>query len=213
MSFNGGLAMNVRRSFHFGIDWVLEVAGAPVFRNRNAPTQRKPRPFVLSLAAPLALWFGLTCLASNELTSNANAASGAGPSGRTVGSGHPAASMMAQANPQAGDAAHGQALVQGQCAACHKLQQGAGPGIGPDLFGVTERNIAGASDFDYSAALKAHQGTRWSAATLDEFLKGPTVFAPGTRMALPGIASETDRRDIIAYLETLSSGGTTGQGR
>jgi cytochrome c2 len=204
--------MNVHRSFHFGSEWILQVAGAsaPVFRKRNAPTQRKERPFVLPLA--LSLCLGLTCLAS-EPASNANAASGEGASGPTAGSGRPAAPMVAQANPQAGDAAHGQALVQGQCAACHNLQQGGGPRIGPDLFGVTGRDIAGASGFDYSAALKAHQGTRWSAATLDEFLKGPTVFAPGTRMALPGIASETDRRDIIAYLETLSSGGTTGQAR
>jgi cytochrome c len=145
--------------------------------------------------------------------SHASAASGEGATGPTAGSGHPAASMLAQANPQAGDAAHGQGLAQSQCAVCHNLQQGGGARIGPDLFGVTERNIAGASGFDYSPALKAHQGMRWSAAALDEFLKGPTAFAPGTRMALPGIASDTDRRDIIAYLETLNSGGTAGQAR
>ena len=145
--------------------------------------------------------------------SHASASPGEGAVGPTAGAGHPAASTVSQTEGTGGDAAHGQALATTQCAACHDFQQGGAARVGPDLFGVTQRNIAGASGFDYSAALKAHQGAKWNATTLDDFLKSPSTFAPGTRMAIPGVASDADRRDIIAYLETLNSGGTTGGGR
>jgi len=49
---------------------------------------------------------------------------------------------------------HG-AQVAKQCAICHNLQEGQGPKIGPDLYGVVGRQVASIPSFNYSAALKA----------------------------------------------------------
>ena len=43
----------------------------------------------------------------------------------------------------------------------------------------------------------------WDPATLDHYLTAPMKVVPGTRMIFPGLPSETDRQDVIAYLETL----------
>jgi cytochrome c2 len=145
--------------------------------------------------------------------SEAKAASGEGATGPTAGSGHPAANAATGAAAEGGDAAHGAALAQAQCGACHSFQPGAGARVGPDLFGVAQRRIASTPGFSYSAALKAHQGSAWSPATLDAFLKSPTGFAPGTRMAFGGVASDQDRRDLVAFLETLSGNSATGASR
>ena len=55
---------------------------------------------------------------------------------------------------------HG-AQVAKQCGACHNFQEGQGPKVGPDLYGVVGRQIASKPGFNYSAALKAKSGT-WS---------------------------------------------------
>jgi cytochrome c len=39
---------------------------------------------------------------------------------------------------------------------------------------------------------------------LDKWLTQPTAVAPGTKMAFQGVSSEESRRDIIAYLSTLT---------
>ena len=142
--------------------------------------------------------------------SHASAASGEGAAGPTAGSGHPAAQMAEASAPSGGNAQHGAGLAQGQCGPCHSFQQGGGTRVGPDLFGVTQHNIASTPGFDYSPALKAHQGQRWSAAALDAFLKAPSSFAPGTRMAFGGVASDADRSDVIAYLQSLNPSAATG---
>jgi cytochrome c len=77
--------------------------------------------------------------------------------------------------------------------------------VGPNLFGVAERPVASVPGYNYSNALKAHQG-KWDQATLDAFLKSPKGYAPGTYMTYPGISSERDRRDVVAYLESLKPG-------
>ncbi|HLH97164.1 MAG TPA: c-type cytochrome [Xanthobacteraceae bacterium] len=151
----------------------------------------------------------------NGPASHASSASGEGAAGPTAGSGHPAGSTSpaTPAGSENGDAAHGQALAQSQCSVCHSFQPGGAARVGPNLFGLTRRDIASEPGFDYSPALKAHQGTMWNAETLDSFLKSPGTFAPGTRMAFPGIASAADRRDVVAFLESLNGGGTTGESR
>jgi cytochrome c len=136
---------------------------------------------------------------------------GEGATGPTASSGHPAASVTttALATPStagAPDPKHGQAFVQRACAACHTFNQGGPTRVGPNLFGVTERQIAEVPGYNYSPALKSHQGQHWDQGDLDAFLKSPRNFAPGTRMTFPGIGSDQDRRDVIAYLESLKPG-------
>jgi cytochrome c len=108
------------------------------------------------------------------------------------------------AGEAAGDPAAGRTYVEGICGACHTFDQGGGTRVGPNLFGIVDRKIAGEPGFGYSAALKNHGGS-WTAANLDDFLKTPQGFAPGTTMPFSGISSNNERRNVIAYLETLGN--------
>ena len=64
----------------------------------------------------------------------------------------PIATLLATASTDRG------ANVAKQCQACHNFQEGAGPKIGPDLYGVVDRQVASVSGFSYSAALKSKGG-------------------------------------------------------
>jgi cytochrome c2 len=88
------------------------------------------------------------------------------------------------------------------CASCHKMS-GLGGERGPTVAGVLGREIA-SGDFEYSPALKA-VGGRWTAERLDAFLENPSRFAPGTYMAIPGIASDSIRRTLIEHLQYLAT--------
>lgn len=111
----------------------------------------------------------------------------------------PAAVQQASAVP--GDPAHGQSVAK-VCSACHSLDKGGQIRVGPPLYGVDGRQVAAVQGFSYSGALRAKAGD-WDDATLNAFLKSPRSYAPGTRMAYPGIANDRDRADVVAYLKTL----------
>jgi cytochrome c len=95
------------------------------------------------------------------------------------------------------------AQVARQCQACHNFQEGQGPKIGPDLYGVVGRKIASAPGFNFSSALKSKNGT-WDFDTLNTWLTKPSAYAPGTAMTFAGLSNEKQRADVIAYLDTLS---------
>lgn len=149
-------------------------------------------------------------------TSDPKASPGEGATGPTAASGGPGASAtstavaMQAAGGGGPDLGHGQATVQHVCAACHTFNQGGPTRVGPNLFGVGEREIASRPGYNYSAALKGHHG-RWDEANLDGFLKSPRGYAPGTYMTFPGIRSDRDRRDVVAYLESLKGGTEPGK--
>lgn len=90
-----------------------------------------------------------------------------------------------------------------KCAACHNFVEGAGAKVGPDLYAVVNRPIASAEGFAYSAALKAHGGT-WTFEELNAFIKNPKADIPGTAMGFAGIAKDTERADLLVYLNSLS---------
>ena len=97
------------------------------------------------------------------------------------------------------------ANVAKQCQACHNFQEGAGPKIGPDLYGVVDRPIASVQGFNYSAALKSKNSGKWDFDTLNKWLTKPSAFAPGTAMTFAGISNEKQRADVIAYLDSLAA--------
>jgi cytochrome c len=97
---------------------------------------------------------------------------------------------------------HG-AQVAKQCGICHNFQEGQGPKVGPDLYGVVGRQIASKAGFNYSAALKAKSGT-WTFDELNKWLLDPRADVPGTAMTFAGLPNEKQRADVIAYLNTLS---------
>jgi cytochrome c len=72
--------------------------------------------------------------------------------------------------------------------------------IGPDLTNLLGRRIAGAKGYDYSSALKAVGGS-WTEERLEAFLASPGSFAPGTTMAIQGIADANVRQQLIEYLK------------
>jgi cytochrome c len=99
-------------------------------------------------------------------------------------------------------AEHG-AQVAKQCGACHNFQEGQGTKTGPDLYGVVGRKIASVAGFNYSAALKAVDGT-WTFDALNKWITDPRADVPGTAMLFAGLSNEKQRADVIAFLNTLS---------
>jgi cytochrome c len=89
------------------------------------------------------------------------------------------------------------------CGICHNFQEGQGPKIGPDLYGVVGRPVASVPGFNYSAALKAKGGT-WTFPALNAWIANPRADVPGTTMTFPGIPNENRRAEVIVYLNTLS---------
>ena len=110
----------------------------------------------------------------------------------------PVAPLLAGADPAAGEA-----YAKKVCAACHTLNEGGKAVIGPNLYGVVGGPHAHMTGFNYSDALKGKQGP-WTYDELFAWLTKPDAYAPGTRMAFPGIKNEKLRLDVIAYLRTLS---------
>jgi cytochrome c len=100
-----------------------------------------------------------------------------------------------------GDAARGEIKFQ-DCAACHKLEAGAN-NVGPSLHGIFERKAGELADFRYSPAIK-RSGIVWSPETLDKFIADPQAMVPGNRMPYAGMASASDRADLIAYLQKMT---------
>jgi len=101
-----------------------------------------------------------------------------------------------------GDAAAGEKAFN-TCKACHKVENGAGNGIGPNLHGVVGRKAGTAEGFQYSAALK-DSGITWDEANLDAYLADPKAKVPGNKMAFAGVKNEKQRQDIVAYLKKQS---------
>jgi YVTN family beta-propeller protein len=75
--------------------------------------------------------------------------------------------------------------------------------VGPNLYGVAGRGVAGIEGFPYTAALEAKVGETWSNANLDAFLADPKNWAPGTKMTFPGLPEADERAAVIAYLRAL----------
>lgn len=98
-----------------------------------------------------------------------------------------------------GDAAAG-ATVFAQCAACHAVGAGAQNSVGPVLNGVIGRAAGTYPSYRYSSAMRK-SGLTWDEGTLKAYLKGPEKLLPGTKMAFPGLASDGDLANVIAYLK------------
>jgi nitrite reductase (NO-forming) len=85
-----------------------------------------------------------------------------------------------------------------KCQACHSLEPGKTL-LGPSLAGIVGRKSAADANFNYSPALKQAALT-WDAATLDAYLTDPQKIVPGNRMPFPGLKTDRDRKDVIAFL-------------
>ena len=104
--------------------------------------------------------------------------------------------ILALANPEKG------VKVFSKCKACHKIADGAN-GTGPHLYNVVGREIASIAGYGYSGTL-AEMGGIWDANALNGFLENPKKYAPGTKMGFAGLKKETDRANLIAYLDSMN---------
>lgn len=103
----------------------------------------------------------------------------------------------------AADVAAGQASFDRNCDGCHNNALGKPAKTGSNLWEVVGRDKASVTDATYSKTLLAWEGV-WTYEDLNIYLYGPTLTTPGVLMEIPGIADETERVNLIAYLRTLS---------
>jgi len=89
------------------------------------------------------------------------------------------------------------------CLTCHNFEKGAGPKIGPPLWGVVGRPIASVAGFAYSDSLKG-VGGNWTYELINKMITNPKSVAADTKMTFPGEKEAARRADILAYLQTLS---------
>ena len=100
----------------------------------------------------------------------------------------------------AGDQAAGEKVFTGRCAVCHATAPGENK-VGPSLAGIVGSKSATVAGFNFSTAMKNADIT-WDEANLDKYLANPTGVVHGTKMFV-NLPSESDRQNVIAYLETL----------
>jgi cytochrome c2 len=116
----------------------------------------------------------------------------AAPAEETAPALSPLAAALVAADPEAGS---GEFAV---CAACHTLQEGR-HGIGPSLYGVVGRPIAGVDAFPYSDEMAAIEGD-WTPERLDEYLTDPRGFVGGSHVVSRAVPTLEGRAAVIAFL-------------
>lgn len=90
-----------------------------------------------------------------------------------------------------------------KCRACHTITPDGMNLTGPHLFGVIGRKAGTSAGYPYSEAMQKH-GVMWDYEALDTFIKAPQATVKGTKMGYPGVQDDTDRRNLIAYIELMS---------
>ncbi|HET6609365.1 MAG TPA: copper-containing nitrite reductase [Rhodopila sp.] len=124
----------------------------------------------------------------------------AAASAQPVTSGQASAAGAAVAG---GDAAAGRQVFR-KCQACHSLDPGKNM-LGPSLAGIIGRKAGSEAGYNYSPAMKQANIT-WDARVLDTYLADPAKTVPGNKMPFPGLKTDHDRKDVIAFL-AASTGG------
>jgi cytochrome c len=90
------------------------------------------------------------------------------------------------------------------CQTCHTFEKGGPNRVGPNLYNIVDdKKGEGRNGFNFSSAMKAKGGT-WTFDDLNQFLTNPKGFVPGTAMGFAGIQKDSERADVLAYLNSLS---------
>ena len=119
--------------------------------------------------------------------------------------------LLAALAASGGGVASAQDIAAGEktfnaCRACHQIGDRAVNSIGPVLTGVVGRKAGSAPGYNYSDANK-NSGITWDEATLKEYLKDPKAKVPGTKMVFPGLKTDDDIANVIAYLKQFGPDG------
>jgi nitrite reductase (NO-forming) len=110
--------------------------------------------------------------------------------------------------PGDGDVAEGRKVYR-KCQSCHSPEPGRNL-VGPSLAGIVGKPAASVAGFNYSDALKK-SNIVWTRDKLEAYLKAPQAMVPGNRMPFPGLKSQHELDDVVAYLQSISGGTQTAQ--
>jgi cytochrome c len=110
----------------------------------------------------------------------------------------PIALYLASADPRLGE------QVFKKCAACHNATPGGANALGPNVHAIMGQPLASKPGFAYSDALKTKGGT-WDWEAMNQWLKSPKSFAPGTKMTFAGLSKPEDRANLMAWLNQQGS--------
>jgi cytochrome c len=88
------------------------------------------------------------------------------------------------------------------CGVCHKVEAGAPPAIGPNLWGVGGRTSGTVAGYTYSPAMKSAK-IKWTKDTITSYLENPQAKVPGTKMAYAGEKDPAKRAAVADYLLSL----------
>lgn len=107
------------------------------------------------------------------------------------------------ANAQEGDATAGK-LVFNKCMACHNADNDK-PKVGPPLMGLFGRQPGTVAGYTYSKSMVDFgAGKIWDETLLKAYLPNPKTLVTGTKMAFPGLKTDKEIIDVIAYLRQFS---------
>ncbi|MDP2085960.1 MAG: c-type cytochrome [Gemmobacter sp.] len=138
--------------------------------------------------------------ASAAATPAAAPAAEPAPAPATAADPAPAATpAVAAADPKLIEA--GQKVFR-QCAACHKVGEGAKNGTGPALNGIVGATVGTVAGFKYSKPMAdaGAGGMVWDEANLAGYLADPKGFMPKNKMAFNGLKKDDDIKAVIAFL-------------
>lgn len=94
--------------------------------------------------------------------------------------------------------------VFSKCIACHDATTGKDK-VGPTMVGVVGRTAGSLESYKskYSASMReaGEKGLVWDEANLTEYLRDPKAVIPKGKMAFPGLKSDEDLANVIAYLK------------
>ncbi len=105
-----------------------------------------------------------------------------------------AVALIATADPAAGQKA------SIKCKACHDFTKDGKNKVGPHLWGIVGGTHAHVADYAYSDVMKGMAGKPWTYEDFDKFLENPKAYAPGNKMAFPGLKKPEERAAMIRWL-------------
>ena len=116
-----------------------------------------------------------------------------------------AATLFLVPSAHAGDVAKGEKIFK-RCMSCHMVGEGAKGRIGPQLNDLFSRGIATVDGYNYSKGMQsfASEHKSWTPELLSIYLENPRNTVKGTIMSFGGLRKESDRDDVIAYLQQFN---------
>lgn len=101
---------------------------------------------------------------------------------------------------------NGERQFRRKCSVCHSLTDDGARRAGPTLYRLFGRTAGSVPGYPYSSMM-AGSGIIWTDTTIDRlFDLGPDHYVPGSKMPMQRITAPKDRRDLIEFLKTHTSG-------